>query len=191
MYRSFQRKPFIPDGIRALDFSNFDYESSKLSPRLSQLVPKFHGEWDESAIRHLDAFYTFIEDYEICAEDQVMKLFARALKNDARQAYKSLTRECISSWKEFEQWVLYEFHDADHEEEMCYEQYEDQNCSIEDLNMSALDTFFSLERYEGEISAHLFLRMMNAYHEIPSNIKPPYKDVMISTSSDQQVRNWT
>ena len=125
MYRSFERKLFIPDGIRPLNFNKFDYEPSKLSPKFSQLVPKFHGEWDESAIRHLDAFYTFLEDYDICAEDQVMKLFARTLKDNARQAYESLATQCISSWKQFEQWFLCEFHDISHEEEMCYEQYED------------------------------------------------------------------
>ena len=121
MHRSFQRKPFIPDGIKPLDFSNFDYEHSRLSPKLSQLVPKFNGEWDELAIRHLDAFYTFIEDYEICSEYQIMKLFARTFKNNARQPYESLPTQCISSWRQFEQWFLYEFDDASHEEEMCYE----------------------------------------------------------------------
>ena len=69
MLDGFERKLFIPDGIRPLDFNNFDYEPSKLCPKLSQHVPKFHGEWDESAIQHLDAFYAFIEDYEVCAEE--------------------------------------------------------------------------------------------------------------------------
>ena len=177
MYRSFERKPFVPDGIRPLDFSKF--EPSKLSPKLSQLVPKFHGEWDESAIQHLDAFYTFIEDYEICSEDQVMKLFARTLKDNARQAYESLPTQCISSWRQFEQWFLYEFDDASHEEEMYYDQYEDQSCNLEeDPDLSLRDAFFNIERYEGETSAHLFLRTMNAYHDIPSNIKPPYKEFL-------------
>lgn len=47
-----------------------------------------------------------------------------------------------------------------------------------DLYVSPLDAFFNTERYEGETSAHLFLRMLNAYHEIPSNLKPPYKEFL-------------
>ena len=58
---------------------------------------------------------------------------------------------------------------------MYYEQYEDQSCNMEeDPDMSPLDVFFNIERYEGETSAHLFSRMMNIYHEIPSSLKPPY-----------------
>ena len=90
MHRSFERKPFISNGIMPLDFRKFDYEPRKLSPKLLQLVPQFYGEWDELTIQHLDEFYTFIEDYEIFAEDQVMKLFSRTLKYNARQAYESL-----------------------------------------------------------------------------------------------------
>lgn len=62
---------------------------------------------------------------------------------------------------------------------MCYEQDEDQSCNMEeDLDMSPLDAFFNLERCEGETSAHLFLRVMNTYHEIPSNLKLPYMEFL-------------
>ena len=131
MYRSFERKPFILDGVRPLDFRNFDYELSRLSPKLSQLVPKFHAEWDEWAVQHLDAFHTFVEYFDIYSKDQLITLFAKTLKDNARQAYESLPTQCISSWKQFEQWFLSEFDNASHEEEMYYEQYEDQSYNRE------------------------------------------------------------
>ena len=162
-----------------MNFRSFDYELSRLSPKLSQLVPKFHAEWDESAVQHLDAFHTFVEYFDIYSKDQLITLFARTLKDNARQAYESLPTQCISSWKQFEQWFLSEFDDASHEEEMYYEQYEDQSYNMEeDTDMSLLDAFFNIERYKGETSAHLFLRMLNTYHEIPSNIKPPYMEFL-------------
>ena len=45
-------------------------------------------------------------------------------------------------------------------------------------NMFPLDVFFNIERYEGKTLAHLFLRVMNTYHEIPSNLKPPYMEFL-------------
>lgn len=122
----FQRKPIIPDGIRLLDLSGFQCIPTKLFPKLSQLVPKFHGEYDESTIDHLDVFYTFVKDYEVYAEDYVMKLFLRTLKDNAREAYESLPTHSISSWRELEQWFLDVFYDAGEEGSMSYEPEEDQ-----------------------------------------------------------------
>ena len=78
-----------------------------------------------------------------------MNLFVKTLKDNARQAYEPLPTQCISSWKDFEHWFLYKFHDASEEDNMCYKWYEDQSCSMEEgPNMSLLYAFFSLERLE-------------------------------------------
>lgn len=141
----FQRKPFIPDGIRPLDLIGFQCIPNKLFLKLSQLVPKFHGEYDESTIDHLDVFYTFVKDYEVYAEDYVMKLFARTLRDNARESYESLPTHSISSLRELEQCFLDVFYDAGEERSMSYEPEKDQQYIIEgEVYMSPLGEFIDI-----------------------------------------------
>lgn len=93
----FQRKPFILDGIRPLDLRSFQCIPNKFFPKISQIVPKFHGEYDELALDHLDSFYTFVKYYEIYAKDYLMKLIVRTLKDNARESYESIPTQSISS----------------------------------------------------------------------------------------------
>lgn len=189
----FQRKPFIPDGIRPLDLRGFQCVPTKcILPKLSPLVPKFHGEWDESAIDHLNAFYTFVKDYEIDVEHLVMKLFIRTLWGYAREAYESLPTQSISSMREFEKWFLYEFHVADDEEDdIYYKEDEEQICNMEEEScISPLDAFFDLERYNGESIAGLLTRMINIYVKIPIDSMPSFSNKMdeLGISHDPELK---
>lgn len=42
---------------------------------------------------------------------------------------------------------------------------------------SPLDVFFNLKRYEDKSIIQLFMRMVNIYQEIPSNVKPPFYEL--------------
>lgn len=175
----FQRKPIIPDGIRPLNLRNFQCIPNKLFPKLSQLVPKFHGEYDELALDHLGSFYTFVKDYEIYAEDYVMKLFIKTLKDNAREAYESLPTQRISSWRQLEQWFLDVFHDAGEEGSMCYELEEGQEYTMEtEFCVSPLDEFFNIKKQEDEFAVNFFMRMFNIYQEIPLDVKPTFYELL-------------
>lgn len=60
---------------------------------------------------------------------------------------------------------------------MCYEQ-EGDYIDEDELCMSPLNTFFNIQREEGESAAHLFLRMARTYWTIPLDIRPECERIM-------------
>ena len=63
-------------------------------------------------------------------------------------------------------------------ENMYYDQEADLCYTIEEAHIHPLDAFFNLKRYEGESIAHLFIRMVNIFLEVPLNIMPPWKGLI-------------
>ena len=63
-------------------------------------------------------------------------------------------------------------------ENMYYDQEADLCYTIEEVDIHPLDAFFNLERYEGETSAHLFVRMVDIFQEVSSDIMPLRKELI-------------
>ena len=60
--------------------------------------------------------------------------------------------------------------------------YYDQEAGIcytkEEVDIHPLDAFFNLERYEGETSTRQFIRMVDIFQKVPSDIMPPRKELI-------------
>ena len=61
---------------------------------------------------------------------------------------------------------------------MYYDQEADLCYTMEEEYIHPLDEFFNLERYEGETSAHLFIRMVDIFRKVPSDIMSSCKDLI-------------
>lgn len=61
-------------------------------------MPLFHAQESESTHHHVKLFSEFVEDYQLCNEDIVMKLFVRSLKDGAKDLYECLAAQSVSSW---------------------------------------------------------------------------------------------
>lgn len=54
-------------------------------------MPKYTGEEDISAKEHLAAFYSYVDNQNIEAEDVWMRVFVQSLDGEARKWFRSLT----------------------------------------------------------------------------------------------------
>ena len=65
-------------------------------------LPKFAGNNAITCEDHLRSFLDMMSDYEVEAEDVMMKLFVQSLTEDAREWFKRLPKSSIWDWKDIE-----------------------------------------------------------------------------------------
>lgn len=63
-------------------------------------------------------------------------------------------------------------------EKVYYDQEADLCYTMEEEYKHPLDAFVNLERYEGGTSAHLFIRMVDIFQDVPLDIMPSRKDLI-------------
>lgn len=72
-----------------------------LPPQHYKYLPKFDGELDKlSAKKHIEAFEYFTDLFEVEHDDVYMRAFSQSLQEDAKEWFRNLLPESISSWEE-------------------------------------------------------------------------------------------
>lgn len=69
----------------------------------------FHAQESELVLHHFKIFKEFVEDYQFCNEDMVMKFFVKSLKDSAKDLYECLAAQSVSSWDCFRRFFLERF----------------------------------------------------------------------------------
>ena len=69
---------------------------------LRDKVTKFAGNNAVTGEEHLKKFIDMLNDYEVEHEDVVMKLFVHSLTEDARDWFRRLPDDSVSSWSDLE-----------------------------------------------------------------------------------------
>lgn len=100
-----QKRLFSAARYKALNFNGIRGYPNIVPSEIRKCLPKYNGLNSKSANKHMQVFCDLMEDYEIEAEDVVMKLFVQSLKDDVRVWFSDLlvlnlfmgrSRECIS-----------------------------------------------------------------------------------------------
>jgi hypothetical protein len=65
---------------------------------LFEYLPRFSGEGDVTAEKHMEAFETLIDQFEIIHKDVVMRMFSRSLSGDVAVWFRCLETGSIGSW---------------------------------------------------------------------------------------------
>jgi len=69
------KKTFFIEKYKALNFKGISGYPNIIPNKIRKCLPKYSGSNSKSANRHLQIFCNLIEDYEVEAEDVVMRLF--------------------------------------------------------------------------------------------------------------------
>jgi hypothetical protein len=125
-----------------------------------EYLPRFSGENQISAERHLESFEDFIDRFEIVHEDVIMRLFSKSLIRDVVVWFKGLRVDSIGSWVDFSNAFL---------------KYWGENKSLD----SYLADFCSLKREQDEALSVFNRRFYGIYHDMPLEIRPTETVAMI------------
>ncbi len=69
-----------------------------------ELLPRYNGEKEIIADKHLDAFHNYMEDLNVQFEDVYMRLFIQSLVGEPMRSFRSLPISSIYSWEMLEDW---------------------------------------------------------------------------------------
>jgi hypothetical protein len=116
-------------------------------------LPRFSGEDHLTAERHLGAFESFVDQFEIVHEDVTMRLFSKYLFGDVVVWFKGLGVDSIGSWIELCNAFL-----------KCW----GENKSLDQY----LVDFNALRRGEEEALVVFNMRFYSVYHSMPLEIRP-------------------
>jgi hypothetical protein len=125
-----------------------------------EYLPRFSGENQVSAERHLESFKDFIDRFKIVHEDVIMRLFSKSLIRDVFEWFKDLRANSIGSWIEFSNVFL---------------KYWGENKSLD----SYLADFCALKREKDEALFVFNRRFYGIYHDMPLAIWPIETAAMI------------
>jgi hypothetical protein len=125
-----------------------------------EYLPRFSGEGHVTAEKHMEAFETLIDQFEIIHEDVVMRMFSRSLSGDAAAWFRCLETGSIGSWTE-----LYHAFLKGWGENKSLDQYWSE--------------FNALRRGEDEALVIFNRRFFSAYHSMPVEIRPTETAAMV------------
>jgi hypothetical protein len=125
-----------------------------------EYLPRFSGENQVSAERHLGSFEDFVDRFQIVHEDVIMRLFSKYLIRDVVVWFKGLRADSIGSWIEFSN---------------VFVKYWGEYKSLD----SYLANFYDLKREKGEALPVFNQRFYNRYHDMPLEIRPSETATMI------------
>jgi hypothetical protein len=125
-----------------------------------EYLPRFSGENQILAERHLESFEDFVERFEIVHEDVIMRFFSKSLIRDAATWFKGLRTDSIGSWIDFSNTFV---------------KYWGEYKSLD----SYLADFYALKREQGE-ALPIFNRIFySIYYDMPLEIRPTETTAMI------------
>jgi hypothetical protein len=123
-------------------------------PRYSfEYLPRFSGEDHITAERHLEAFESFVDQFEIVHDDVAMRLFSQSLSGDVVVWFRCLEVGSIGSWTELCHAFL-----------KCW----GENKSLDQYWFE----FNALRRGEEEALVVFNRRFYSVYHSMPMEIRP-------------------
>lgn len=99
--QNFQRRLVHLDRYRPLFFDGIPSQPNVIPNKVRDKIPKFTGNNVITCEEHLKSFIDKINDCEIENEDVFMKLFVQSMVEDARDWYRGLPENSITSWDEF------------------------------------------------------------------------------------------
>ena len=67
-----------------------------------KILPRFNGENDTEAQKHLEVLCAFAENFNVEHLDVVLRLFVQTLDGEARKWLKTLGDRSITNWEEME-----------------------------------------------------------------------------------------
>ena len=97
-----QRRPVQLEGYRQIFFHGIPGFPNPIPQEMRKRLPKFAGKNAITCEDHLRSFLDMMSDYEVEAEDVMMKLFVQLLTEDAREWFKRLPESSIWDWKDIE-----------------------------------------------------------------------------------------
>lgn len=84
------RRPIQLEGYRKICFEGIPGFPNPIPQDIRKRLPKFDGNNAISCEDHLRGFLDMMSDYEVEAQDVIMKLFVQSLTEDAREWFKRL-----------------------------------------------------------------------------------------------------
>ena len=97
-----QRRPIQLEGYMQLCFDGIPRFPNPIPQEMRKRLPKFSRNNSITSEDHLRIFLDMMSDYEVEAEDVMMKLFVQSLTKDAREWFKRLPESSIWDWKDIE-----------------------------------------------------------------------------------------
>ena len=67
-----------------------------------KILPRFSGENDTEAQKHVEIFCSFAENFNVEHLDVVLRLFVQSLDGEARKWFKTLGAHSINTWEAME-----------------------------------------------------------------------------------------
>ena len=67
-----------------------------------KIMPRFNGENEIDAQKHLDTFCSFVENLNVEHLDVVLRLFVQSLDGEARKWFKTLGNRSVTTWDDME-----------------------------------------------------------------------------------------
>jgi hypothetical protein len=125
-----------------------------------EYLPRFSGEDHVIAERHMEAFETLIDQFEIIHEDVFMSMFSHSLSGDVTVWFKCLEVGSIGSWTELYHAFL-----------KCW----GENKSLDQY----WSEFNALRRGEDEALAVFNRRFYSVYNNMPMEIRPTETSAML------------
>jgi hypothetical protein len=125
-----------------------------------EYLPQFSGEGHVTTEKHMEAFETLIDQFEIIHEDVVMRMFSRSLSGDVAAWFRCLETGSIGSWTE-----LYHAFLKGWGENKSLDQYWFE--------------FNALRRGEDEALVIFNRIFFSAYHSMPVEIRPTETAAMV------------
>jgi hypothetical protein len=97
-----------PGNFKPLDMSKILGYPQRMPLRYEKWIPKFIGNDEENANKHMHDFYAFFQLHPISddAEDLTMKLFSATLHDNSRRWYDGLPDDSITSMDQLEEVFL-------------------------------------------------------------------------------------
>lgn len=119
-----------------------------------KFFPRFNGEDENTAQRHIETFCAFVENLNVEQLDVVLRLFVQSLNGEARKWFRSLTNASITTWEELEK---------------SFTQKWDEKRNHENI----LTKFNAIRKKPEEDISELIKRFNKQYNNLPCEIKPP------------------
>jgi hypothetical protein len=115
-------------------------------------LPRFDGD-KPSAEKHIQDFEHFIDLFEIEHVDVYMRIFSQSLQGDAKEWFRHLQPESISSWEEMKDLFL---------------KFWGERKPLDQL----LSEFYSMKKQGNETVSMFNRRFHSFYHKMPKGIQP-------------------
>ena len=64
-----------------------------------KILPRFNGENEIDAQKHLETFYSFVDNFNVENLDVVLRLFMQSLDGEARKWFKTLADHSVTTWE--------------------------------------------------------------------------------------------